>query len=270
MVPSFQPHFDVWTMLVLLAGGYWWAERRYRPLVDPGAEAATSKQWRSWYLGIFFMWLASDWPMHDLAEERLFTAHMVEHMIIGYVVPPLLLGGMSRWLADRTLGHPKVAPWLRRLAHPVVGFFSFNVMMVVVHWPVAVTWQIEAQFTHFAYHAVLFVSAVLMWLPVMSPTPSIPSLGRPMQMLYLFLNTILPTVPASFITFSSVALYPIYGDGPSTWGLTLVADQTIAGVVMKLGGGFLLLGRILQIWIRYNREERQWDAIERELAESAR
>jgi cytochrome c oxidase assembly factor CtaG len=70
------------------------------------------------------------------------------------------------------------------------------------------------------------------------------------------------------ITFSSVALYPVYGDGPSTWGLTLIADQTIAGVVMKLGGAFLLLGHILRIWIQYNREERQWDAIERELADS--
>jgi len=270
MIPPFTLHLDVWTVLLFLAVGYWWAEKRYRPLVNPGVDGATGKQWRSWYLGVLFMWLASDWPMHDLAEERLFTAHMIEHMIIGYVVPPLLLGGMSRWLADRTLGHPRVAPWLKRVANPVVGFFAFNTMMVVVHWPEAVTWQIEAQVTHFLYHLVLFGAAMLMWLPVMSPTPAIPRMNQPMQMLYLFLNTLIPTVPASFITFSSVALYPIYGDGPSTWGLTLVADQTIAGVVMKLGGGFLLLARILQIWIRYTREEREWDAIERGLAESPR
>jgi putative membrane protein len=270
MLPADTFHADVWAVLLTFAVGYWWAERRYRPLVAPAAAPATPKQWRSWYLGVFIMWIASDWPMHDLAEGTLFTAHMVEHMLIGYVVPPLLLAGMSRWFADRTLGHPKVAPWLSKVATPVVGFFAFNTMMVVVHWPAAVAWQIEGEVTHFLYHAVLFVSALLMWLPVLSPTPAIRRMNQPMQMLYLFLNTLIPTVPASFITFSQVALYPVYGDGPASWGLTLVADQTLAGVIMKLGGGFLLFGRILQIWIRYNREERQWDDIERDLAGSRR
>ena len=266
MLPPYAFHFDVWAVLVILAGGYWWAERRIRLAAAPAADGASGRQWRSWYIGIFFMWLASDWPMHDLAEERLFTAHMLEHMIIGYVVPPLLLNGMSRWLADATLGSRFVLPWLKPLAHPVVGFFTFNIMLMIVHWPQAVTWQIETEVTHFLYHAVLFVTGVLMWLPVCSPTPAIPRLSRPMQMLYLFLNTLIPTVPASFITFSHVPLYPVYGDGPATWGLTLIGDQTIAGIVMKIGGGFLLLGRILSIWLKYNREEREWDAIERELA----
>ncbi|MDH4306143.1 MAG: cytochrome c oxidase assembly protein [Acidimicrobiia bacterium] len=264
MLPPFAVHYDVMAVLVVLAVGYWWAERRIRPLADPSAARATRPQWWNWYSGVFFVWLASGWPMHDLAEERLFTAHMVEHMIIGYVVPPLLLSGMSRWLADATLG--RLSRFIRPIAHPVVGFFTFNTMLVVVHWPDAVEWQIQAEFTHLLYHAVLFATAMLMWLPVASPTPAIPRLSQPMQMLYLFLNTLIPTVPASFLTFSSTPLYPIYGDGPSTWGLTLVADQTIAGIVMKLGGGFLLLGRILAIWIRYNRDERKWDAIERRLA----
>lgn len=265
MLPPYSFHFDVWAVLVILAGGYWWAEKRFRPQFASDAAPATGKQWRSWYLGIFFMWIASDWPMHDMAEEQLFTAHMIEHMIIGYIVPPLLLNGMSRWFADATLGSRWVVKWLRPLAHPVIGFFTFNIMMVVVHWPEAVTWQIQAEVTHFLYHAVLFLTGILMWLPVYSPTPAIPRLSQPMQMLYLFLNTLLPTVPASFLTFSSAPLYPIYGDGPSVWGLSLVSDQVIAGIVMKIGGGFLLLGRILSIWIKYNRDERAWESIERQL-----
>jgi putative membrane protein len=265
MLPPYAPHFDVWAVVVILAGGYWWAERRFRPRFAASSGPATRKQWRSWYLGVFFIWLASDWPIHNLAEETLFTAHMIEHMIIGYIVPPLLLNGMSRWLADATLGSRWVLPWLKPLAHPVVGFFSFNIMMVAVHWPAAVNWQLEGSVTHLLYHGVLFATGVLMWLPVCSPTPAIPRLSQPMQMLYLFLNTLLPTVPASFITFSHIPLYPIYGDGPSTWGLTLVSDQVIAGIIMKIGGGFLLIGRILAIWLQYNRDERTWDSIEREL-----
>ena len=270
MLPPYTPHFDVWAALVILGVGYWYAERRLRPLIAPTAAPATGRQWGLWYTGLFVMWLGSDWPVHDLAEDTLFTAHMIEHMLIGYIVPPLLLAGVPRWMADTTLGHAKVVTWLRPLAHPAVGFFAFNIAIVGLHWPVAIQWQNTSEPVHLAFHILLFVTAVIMWLPIQSPTPAIPRLGEPMQMLYLFLNTIIPTVPASFITFASEPLYPGYGDGPAAWGLTLVGDQTIGGIVMKLGGGFYLLALILVIWVRYNRNERRWDAIERDLAESPR
>jgi putative membrane protein len=192
---------------------------------------------------------------------------MLEHMLIGYVVPPLLLNGMSRWMAEATFG--RVAPWMRHLAHPVVGFFAFNITIVAIHWPRAIEVQNTTEGLHFAAHVAMFVAGMLMWLPVYSPTPRLPRLNEPMQMLYLFLNTIIPTVPASFITFSHTPLYPVYGNGPARWGLSLIADQTIGGVVMKLGGGFYLLGIILSIWVRYTREERRWDVIERDLANKA-
>jgi len=268
-LPAYHTHWDVWAVLTLLAVGYWYAEHRLRPLLAPMSSGATRRQWVSWYSGVFVIGLMSTWPVHDIAEESLFTAHMLEHMLIGYVVPPLLLNGMSRWLADATLGNRRVVPWLRPLAHPVVGFFAFNITIVAIHWPRAIEIQNTSEGLHFAAHVAMFVAGILMWLPVYSPTPHIRRLGAPMQMLYLFLNTIIPTVPASFITFSSTALYPVYGDGPARWGLTLISDQTIAGLVMKLGGGFYLIAIILSIWVRYNRDERRWDAIERELADTS-
>jgi putative membrane protein len=268
-LPPFHVHWDVLAVVLILAGGYLYAERRYRPMFAPMAAPATRRQWWSWYAGLGMMWIASGWPMHDLAEQTLFTFHMVEHMIIGYVVPPLMLNGMSRWLADATLGHPSVVRWLRPLAHPVVGFFSFNLMMVAVHWPAAIEWQLQADFSPFLSHAVLFVTGVLLWLPVVSPTPALPRLNPGLQLLYLFVNTLIPTVPASFLTFSHTPLYPIYGAGPSTWGLTQVGDQVLGGIIMKIGGGFLLLGRMLAIWLRWVKDERRWDQIERDLAKSA-
>ncbi len=120
-------------------------------------------------------------------------------------------------------------------------------------------------FAHFAVHTWLFVAATLMWMPVLSPTPAIPRLKRPMAMFYLFAQSLLPTIPASFLTFSSVPLYPIYGDASLAYGLSAVADQTIAGVIMKLGGGFLFWITIAVIWVRWTREERQWDELEHSL-----
>jgi putative membrane protein len=87
-----------------------------------------------------------------------------------------------------------------------------------------------------------------------------------MQMAYLFAHSILPTVPASFLTFSTVALYPAYGHAAEVYGLTAVADQALAGVIMKIIGGLYLWAWIAVIWFRWAGAERRWDEIEQELA----
>jgi len=84
-------------------------------------------------------------------------------------------------------------------------------------------------------------------------------------MLYLFLQSLLPTIPASFLTFSSVPIYPIYGNAALAYGLTAVADQTIAGVIMKVVGGFLLWATIAMIWFRWTKQERDWERLEASL-----
>jgi putative membrane protein len=98
-----------------------------------------------------------------------------------------------------------------------------------------------------------------------------------MQMLYLFLQTILPTVPASFLTFGSKPLYSFYETVPRLYGWTALSDQQVAGLIMKLGGGFYLYTIIAVIFFRWNRDEERaerqprvpetlyWDDVEREL-----
>ncbi|MBW3667054.1 MAG: cytochrome c oxidase assembly protein, partial [Actinobacteria bacterium] len=77
----------------------------------------------------------------------------------------------------------------------------------------------------------------------------------------LVLQSLLPTIPASFLTFSSVPIYPVYGDASLVWGLSAVTDQTVAGIVMKLGGGLLIWGTIAVIWFRWTSEERDWEEL---------
>jgi putative membrane protein len=107
-----------------------------------------------------------------------------------------------------------------------------------------------------------------MWMPVLSPTTAIPRLPPPGQMGYLFAQSLLPTIPASFLTFSTVPLYPVYGDAALAFGITAVADQTIAGVIMKLGGGLLLWATIAVIWFRWTKQEREWERLESTLRAS--
>ncbi len=265
LLPVWHPHFDVWALVFILAFGFWYADKRIRPQVAPGRPGATRRQRWQWYSAIVMIYLVSGWPIHDLADTSLFTLHMIEHMVLALVVPPLMLMGTPRWLADVTLGNPRVARVIRPLARPVAAFVIFNATFIVIHWPDLVDWMLTNELAHFSVHVWLFASAVFMWMPVLSPTAQIPKLRRPGQIVYLFGQSLLPTIPASFLTFSSVALYPFYGDAAEAFGLSAVSDQTISGIVMKLGGGFLLWGTIAVIWARWTREEREQDELESSL-----
>ena len=260
-LPAWHPHFDLWALIFVLAVGYWYANTRIRPYAAPGAPGPRRRQWFQWYGGILLMWVASGWPIHDLGEQALFSMHMLEHMILSLAVPPLLLMGTPRWLADATIGRPAVARLLRPLCKAVPAFVIFNVAFILIHWPEMVDLMLTNDVAHFLIHFLLFFSAFLMWMPVLSPTLAIPKLSRPIQMLYLFCQSLLPTIPASFLTFSTVAVYPIYGNAAEAYGLSAVTDQTIAGILMKLGGGFLIWGTIAVIWFRWTSEEREWDQV---------
>jgi putative membrane protein len=126
---------------------------------------------------------------------------------------------------------------------------------------------------HFVAHAVLLGSAVLMWMPVASPLPEIRRIKPPAQMLYLFLQTIVPTVPASFLTFNDRPLYGIYAEFPRLWGISALTDQQSAGLIMKIVGGLFLWSVIAVIFFRWYQHEEQrpkddvllWDDVEHEL-----
>jgi putative membrane protein len=264
-LPAWHPHFDVWLVVFVLAYGYWYADRRLRPVLAPDANRATAGQQWQWYGALFALFLVSGWPIHDIGETALFTVHMIEHMVIALVVPPLLLRGTPRWLADATIGRPAIARWLRPLTRPVPAFVLFNSTFIIIHWPDLVGWMLTSSTIHLMVHAWLFAVSMLMWMPVFSPTPAYPRLSPPHQMFYLFMQSLLPTIPASFLTFSSVPMYPVYGDAALAYGLTAVADQTVAGVVMKIGGGLLLWGTIAAIWFRWAKQEEEWERLENTL-----
>ena len=145
-----------------------------------------------------------------------------------------MLRGTPRWLADVTIGHPKVARFIRPLARPVPAFVLFNTTFIVIHWPDLVAdgagWAAASPGPRLAVrrlHPDVAARALAHAGHPQTPPPG--------QMFYLFAQSLLPTIPASFLTFSTVPLYPVYGDAALAFGLTAVADQTIAGVIMKAG-----------------------------------
>jgi len=270
---AWHAHPDVWVLIAALLGGYGWALRRLGPRhAAPGQPVATRLQKICWVSGVVTLWVAADWPVHDLSERYLYSVHMTQHLLITLVAPPLLLLGTPAWLAREILAPPALYRVVRRLARPMPALILFNGLLVVTHWPAFVDATLENQLLHFATHAAIFLSALLMWCPVAAPLPELRPLAPAAQMLYLFLQSIVPTVPASFLVFADKPIYHFYEHVPRLWGLSAGEDQRIAGLLMKLGGGLLLWLLIAVLFFKWHaaeeendRQARRWRALEREL-----
>jgi putative membrane protein len=122
--------------------------------------------------------------------------------------------------------------------------------------------SVRSELVHFSVHVLLFGASIVVWWPILSPLPERPALTPPAQLLFLFFQSLAPTIPASFLTFGHALLYPIYGTFPRIWGLSALDDQLIAGLLMKIGGGLILWGFIVVIFANWARRERDgWDAL---------
>jgi putative membrane protein len=237
-----QPHPEVW----LLVGGVTvlaiYALRVVGPKVVPAGAPVISRSQLAWLaLGVALLWFASDWPMHDIAEEYLFSVHMTQHMLLTFVVPPVFLLATPEWLARLVLGHGQAKRAFYRLARPVPAAIAFNALQLLTHWPGVVNTSVDNALVHYVVHAALVATAFLLWIPVCGPLPEL-RISYPAQMLYLFVTSIVPTVPAAWLTFAEGSVYSAY-DIPERLGdISVTTDQQVAGLIMKLvGGGFLWL-----------------------------
>jgi putative membrane protein len=265
-------------MVAALGSGYVFALRRLGPRhVAAGGRPATGVQMAAFGGGLLTLWLGADWPLHDLGEGYLYSVHMTQHLLFTLVAPPLLLMGTPAWLARELLRSRRVFAVVSRLARPVPALILFNALIVVTHWPAFVNLTLRSEPAHFGAHAAIFGSALLMWCPVAAPLPELRPLSPPAQMLYLFLQSVVPTVPASFLVFAERPIYRFYETVPRLWGLSAGEDQRIGGLLMKLGGGILLWSIITVIFFRWHAEEesadrsaRRWRALEREIDDPMR
>src|SRR5881628_1583876 len=193
-------HVDVVVGVVLLAGAYTWAtvaSRRPTPLGAPLA----------FFGGCAAMLAALNGPLHDLSDYYLFSAHMVQHLVLTLVVAPLLLAGTPGWMLDRLL-----APLLRRplgrgavrLTRPVPALALYAAALIAWHLPGPYTTALEIHGWHIVEHLVLLATAVLAWWPVASASTLAPRLHYGAQILYLFAFGMPMTVVAAMITGAEV------------------------------------------------------------------
>lgn len=268
----FHSHASVLLVIGAVAVFYWWAFTRLGPrLVStvpsgstvpagspaPAPVVATARQ-KQWIVaGIVWTFVFSYWPLHDIAERYLFLAHMTQHTIFTLVAPACFLLGSPAWLWSWVLDRPALRRILQFFTKPLVALLVFNTLIAVTHWPEIVETSLHNELFHFLVHLVLFATATFMWVPVINRDPRLPRLGAPAKMVFLFAQSIVPTVPASFLTFSQTAMYQTYEDAPRMiHGLTAVGDQQIAAAIMKLGAGSLLWGVVVYLFANWWRDSK--------------
>jgi len=257
---QFHAHLDVIGIAAAMLIGYFYGLRKLAERYAPrGEEAVTVRQKRLFVSGVALMVLVSSYPIHDIGEQSLFMFHMVEHLVLALVVPPLLLTGMPWWLL-RALIRP-VLPVVKLLTKPLVALFLFNATLGLLHAPGVVEAMLTNDTFHFVAHFAVWLTGILMWWPVLGPIPDTPQLAPFNRMGYLFLQSLVPTVPASFLTLGDEPLYKIYETFPRLWGISAHTDQVLSGFIMKFGGGLFLWAAITWVFFTWYAEEQRYGVI---------
>jgi putative membrane protein len=188
----------------------------------------------------------------DIAERYLLLLHMTQHTVFTLVAPACFLLGSPSWLWKWALSKRAIGPVTRFASHPLLALITFNLLIAGAHWKGIVERSLHNEAFHFSVHLVMFAAATFMWIPVINRINGVPKLGAPAKMMYLFAQSIVPTVPASFLVFSQRATYATYRDAPRLIdGLDATGDQQLAAAIMKLGAGSLLWAIVGYLFYRW-------------------
>src|SRR5215468_447933 len=214
---------------------------------------------QSGVLALFFA-LAS--PLHELAE-RLLQFHMVQHLLLMMVAPPLLLLGAPVLPLLRGLPRPVLQHWvgplfaskrLQRLAHffthPLVCLLAFTVSNVAWHVPRLYELALRSEFWHDVQHLCFLSTGLLFWWPVVQPWPSRARWPRWAMIPYLLFADIQNTALSAVLIFSERVLYPTYAAVPRLWGVSALDDQAAAGAIMWVPGSMIFLIPVAVLAIR--------------------
>jgi cytochrome c oxidase assembly factor CtaG len=255
---DWQAFPGVWLLVAALGAGYVAALRgpgRRQTLV--GEPAATGRELLWFGLGLAVLWLAVDWPLGVLGTGYSLTARITQHILIGLVATPLLLLGLPEWMASALIRPRLVRLPLQQLLRPWVASLLFDaVFLLSIIPPVVNGWQ-PSQLGSFALTMAWLASGLLAWWPLVAPAGAFGRLNYLLVAPYLFTQFLLPKIPAIFYIFSSEPYYALYRDAPRVWSsISATTDQQMAGGVIWLAGGILIVSALYMMMLRWQRDER--------------
>lgn len=254
---SVSVHPEVVVGVALLAGLYagGWVARPGRGRLRDGA----------WFgAGLVALLAALNGPLHDLSDRYLLSAHMAQHLVLTLVVPPCLLAGTPPWMLDALLRplwrHRAARAVVRTLTRPLPAFVAWSVALVLWHLPGPHSLALEVHAWHVVQHLTLLAAATLGWWPILSRSTLAPAIPYAAQLLYIFALGMPMTVVAAFITGAERALYPFYAAAPRLFGLGVLDDQRLGGVIMWVPAGVIPLLAFTVVYFRWAAAEAEGPA----------
>jgi cytochrome c oxidase assembly factor CtaG len=235
--------FPIWpfvgltlTAVIYLRG--WLAARKTRPDKLPPWRAAC------FISGLVSLWIAVASPI-DALDDYLLTAHMIQHLILMSVAPPLIvlgapavpmLRGLPGWLIRKPL-HPlfasrRLQAVFHALGHPAVAWFAMNIAYLGWHTPAAFELTFTSEAWHNFEHICFFLTSAGFWWVVLNPWPRQARWPRWAVIPYLLSADLLNTILSALLAFSGRVLYPSYAAAPRVSTLTALQDQIAAGSEM--------------------------------------
>jgi putative membrane protein len=255
MSPEAQAVLQTWSSptwinvsLVLTAVVYargWLSIRTLQPQLIP--------IWRltAFFFGLLSLWIAIGSPLSAFDDVSL-TAHMVQHLLLMAVAPPLLLlgspsipflRGLPQWIVRGAFGpflrwHP--AKWLGHVfTRPAVCWMAATVALLAWHIPAAFELALRSEAWHQVEHICFLSTSLLFWWPAVLPFPSDATWSRWSIPVYLFLATLPGGALGAFLIFCDRVVYPYYAAAPRLFGISPLEDQAIAGALMWVFGTFV-------------------------------
>jgi len=261
---TWQAYPGVWLFVLAIAAGFYLLIRRLAPRHAPSGRPPLQRAEAGWFaLGLVILWLASDWPIGALGAGYLLTVHTAQWILYTLVIPPFLLLGVPAWLPLAAPAESRGGRLLRVLARPVVALLITDAILLGSHLPPVVDGFRRTQFGSFTVDLAWLVGGLVMWWPVLAPNPAISRVSYPWKIGYLFLSTLVPIVPAAFLTYADYPLYALYELAPRINEISAITDQQAAGLIMKAVADPIIWLAMAIVFFRWQRVEDAADKAEK-------
>ena len=202
---------------------------------DGRARGAGAPQAAAFAAGVLALLLAVATPLDGLGEDYLFSAHMLQHVLLGDIAPALLLLSLSRViLRPVTRRLMSVERALGPLASPWTGIALWIGVMYLWHIPALYEAAIRDPLVHLLEHASFFTAGVAVWWPLIQPVPMRRRLSGLRTVAYIGTAKFGLAALGLYLTWSSTLLYDYYEGLPRIWGLGAVDDQNAGGAIMMV------------------------------------
>lgn len=240
--------------IFLLVCVYFLTSGYLRAKSTPFVRAENTKRF-NYLLGTAILFIALFSPLNAASQSYLFSAHMIQHVLISMVSAPLLISGIPVRFWDQLADYPVAHKVIRFISQPVLTFFVYFLTLSFWHIPAIHNTMMANPLFGSLQLLSFFIAGLLFWFPVMVTSAKISAMPDPLKMVYLFLAVIPCTVLGVIIIFAPEISYHTYAMAARITPLDALTDQQVAGIIMAVPSMFILLGALLVIFYKWYQRE---------------